>query len=275
MSTTATESCRHCGSPVPEGTGTDGFCCRGCEFVYGLIEHEGMEHFYDLKGDKPLEPVKGRAFTALDWSWLEERAGQAEAAAGAGGVAMLEAGVDGVSCVGCLWLMEKLFQREPGGLDCEVHPGNGKIRLRWRAGQCDVAGFARKLQQFGYTLVPAARAAGHRAEASELRLRLGLTSAFMMNCMAFTLPSYLGMGKDFFLAGLFEQITALSATLAMLIGRLVFHHAGRRRLAARRAAHGFSHRPRCHGGLARLRWPVGSAGGTRWCISISSPCSSP
>jgi Cu2+-exporting ATPase len=187
-----------------------------------MIENEGMDHFYALKGDKPLEPVKGRAFTALDWTWLIDRAVAAESASGSGGVAVLQAGVDGVSCVGCLWLMEKLFSKEPGALDCEVHPGQAKIRLRWKSGLCDIPGFARKLQQFGYTMVPDARTAGHRAEASEVRLRLGLTSAFMMNCMAFTLPSYLGMGKDFFLSGLFEQITALSATLALLSGGTYF-----------------------------------------------------
>lgn len=196
------------------------FCCHGCEFVHGMIEGEGMDHFYDLKGDKALEPVRGRAFTALDWSWLDEKTREIESASGE--VSALTAGVEGVSCIGCLWLLEKLFQREAGAMDCEVHPSNGKIRLRWKTGQCDIAAFARKLQQFGYTIVPEARASAGRAEASELRLRLGLTAAFMMNCMAFTLPGYLGMKKDFFLAGLFEQIVALSATLAMLTGGTYF-----------------------------------------------------
>ena len=185
-----------------------------------MIENEGMEHFYDLKGNKPLEPVRGRAFTALDWTWLDERVAASEAPGHE--VSALTAGVDGVSCIGCLWLMEKLFQREAGAMDCEVHPSTGKIRLRWKTGQCDITGFARTLQQFGYTIVPDARASATRPEASQLRLRLGLTAAFMMNCMAFTLPSYLGMGRDFFLAGLFETITALSATLALLTGGSYF-----------------------------------------------------
>jgi Cu2+-exporting ATPase len=185
-----------------------------------MIEGEGMDHFYDLKGDKALEPVRGRAFTALDWTWLEEKTREIEGASGE--VSALTAGVEGVSCIGCLWLLEKLFQREAGAMDCEVHPSNGKIRLRWKTGQCDIAAFARKLQQFGYTIVPEARASAGRAEASELRLRLGVTAAFMMNCMAFTLPGYLGMTKDFFLAGLFEQIVALSATLALLTGGTYF-----------------------------------------------------
>lgn len=185
-----------------------------------MIEGEGMDHFYNLKGDKTLEPVRGRAFTSLDWSWLEEKAHEVESSSGE--VSALTAGVEGVSCIGCLWLLDKLFQREAGAMDCEVHPSNGKIRLRWKTGRCDIPGFARKLQQFGYTIVPEARTSANRAEASELRLRLGLTAAFMMNCMAFTLPGYLGMKKDFFLAGLFEQIVALSATLALLTGGSYF-----------------------------------------------------
>ena len=181
-----------------------------------------MERFYDLKGESMLEPVRGKAFVSLDWSWVDEKVASANQAAGEGGVAVLEAGVEGVSCIGCLWLIEKLFQRVEGALDCEVHPGTGRLRLRWKAGQCDVPKFTRHLQQFGYTVVPSARKLDRRSEASELRLRLGLTAAFTMNCMAFTLPGYMGMRQDFFLAGLFEQIMALSATLALLIGGSYF-----------------------------------------------------
>jgi len=189
-----------------------------------MIRDEGMERFYDLRGGSMLEPVGGKAFVERDWSWLDAKVAAAERAAGPGGVAVLEAGVDGVSCIGCLWLIEKLFQREPGALDCEVHPATGHLRLRWRAGGCDIGQFARRLQQFGYTVVPSARRPGQRSEVSELQLRLGLTAAFAMNCMAFTLPGYLdkeGLIPDF-LSRIFGLVMALSATLALLVGGSYF-----------------------------------------------------
>ena len=215
--------CIHCGTPVPPGAGSD-FCCAGCEFVHRLIREEGMDRFYDLRGGAMLEPVGGKAFVERDWSWLEEKVQAAERQTGTGGVAVLEAGVDGVSCIACLWLIEKLFQREPGALDGEVHPATGRLRLRWRAGKCEVGQFARRLLQFGYTVVPAARRADRPPESSELRLRLGLTAAFAMNCMVFTLPGYLdkeGQIPDS-LARIFGLVMALSATLALAVGGSYF-----------------------------------------------------
>lgn len=247
-------ACRHCGAPVPSGTGSEEFCCSGCEYVYGLIHEEGMDRFYDLRQDKPLEPVRGRAFASLDWTWLDERVGAAEEVAGSGGVAALEVGIEGVSCVGCLWLIEKLWEREEGAFDAEVHPTSGKLSLRWKAGATDVADFVRRLQQFGYTVVPSARAGASRGESSELRLRLGVTSAFAMNTMVFTLPFYLGMERTFALAGLFEQIIALSSTLALLVGGSYF---------IRRAWGGLRH------GVLHMDFPIALGVLVAWVASLA------
>ncbi len=245
--------CRHCSTPVPEGAPEAGFCCRGCSYVYKLIHDEGLDQFYDLKGGAAVDPVREKAFAANDWTWLEQRVAEAEAAAVEEGVARIETGVEGVSCVGCLWLMERLFTRHEGGLGCETHPGAGWLRLTWRAGHCDLAEFARTLQQFGYTMLPKARASSGTSEASDLRLRLGLCAAFAMNAMAFTLPRYLGMDPEFFLASLFEQIAALSATLALLVGGSYF---------IKRAAAGLRH------GLLHMDFPIALGVVLAWLGSV-------
>ena len=60
VATVTEATCRHCGTeyPVPADPAADtGFCCAGCRFVFGLINEEGLDRFYDLKGGSTLQPV--------------------------------------------------------------------------------------------------------------------------------------------------------------------------------------------------------------------------
>jgi P-type Cu2+ transporter len=215
--------CRHCGTPVPVGR-TDGFCCTGCGFVFNLMMEEGFERFYDLKGGRMLSPVAPEALRERDYEWLETQLAAAEqACAVCDGRAELRLSVQGLSCVGCVWLIERVFARLPGALRVNVDVMHGDMRLEWQAGVFDGVGFARELQGFGYLLGPAqARGAADRRERSGLEKRMGACGAFAMNAMAFSLPAYFGMPKDFPFASWFTLIAAASATLAMIVGGSYF-----------------------------------------------------
>jgi len=217
--------CRHCGTPVPAGR-ADGFCCTGCSYVFHLLVEEGFERFYDLKGGKTLSPVSPEALRERDYEWLENQAATAEVGcAPCGGQAELRLSVQGLSCVGCVWLIERVFARQPGALRVRVDVMNGEMQVNWQAGQFDWLAFARELQGFGYLLGPAqARGASDpdRRERSGLEKRMGACGAFAMNAMAFSLPAYFGMPSDFPFAGWFTLIAAASATLAMLVGGSYF-----------------------------------------------------
>jgi len=214
-------TCEHCGTPFSAGREEDRFCCKGCEFVHELIQEEGLERFYDLRRDTPVRPARSVPFEAHDFGWLEAVVTQTEAAAAGGDPVQADLALEGVSCVGCVWLIEKLFLRYRGALEAAAHPATGQLRLRWNAGECDLPGFARELASFGYALT-AARPGTRRAEAGDLGARLGLCGAFALNAMAFTLPSYLGMPADFAFARIFHLVTFLSATLGMLVGGSYF-----------------------------------------------------
>lgn len=215
--------CRHCGTPVPAGR-TDGFCCTGCGYVFNLLVEEGFERFYDLKGGRTLSPVSPEALRERDYEWLENQAATAEAACAAcDGHAELRLSVQGLSCVGCVWLIERVFARQAGALRVMVDVMHGEMKVDWQAGVFDWLAFARELQGFGYLLGPAqARGASDRRERSGLEKRMGACGAFAMNAMAFSLPAYFGMPKDFPFAGWFTLIAAASATLALLVGGSYF-----------------------------------------------------
>src|SRR5204863_8347545 len=95
--------------------------------------------------------------------------------------------LDGISCIGCVWLVEKIFLRQPGALEAAAHPATGRVHLAWQAGGMDLTAFARELVSFGYTLSP--RLGGSSAsEAGQLGARLGLCGAFMLHAMGLTRP---------------------------------------------------------------------------------------
>lgn len=211
-------SCEHCGTEFSAKTAEDRYCCRGCEYVAALISEQGFERFYDLKQGAAVAPVKSRPFEEHDFSWLPVKAADAERKAEAQGTeARLDLVLEGISCVGCVWLVEKLFTRHPGSIRAAANPAGGRLHLEWVPGKCELEPFLRELCQFGYVAAPA-RSGGSDHERRRLAARLGLCAAFALNTMGFSLPMYLGMPADFEFAALFKLIAFLSATLSMLVG---------------------------------------------------------
>ncbi len=211
--------CRHCGNPLSPDQRESGFCCTGCSFVYRLIRDRGLEKYYDLR-DAVIPPVKPDLLEARDYGWLTQRQAAAEADKQPGAPARDEVSIHGLSCVGCVWLIEKIFLKRDGALECEVNPQLGRVRLAWRTGACDLPAFARELQAFGYLLGPPGRSTSRASQG--LLTRLGLCGAFTMNAMLFTLPSYLKMEPSFELARLFDQVTVLLAALSVGVGGSFF-----------------------------------------------------
>ena len=210
-------ACQHCGTPFTPRSAGDLHCCRGCEYVAALIREQGLGRYYELKDSASAAPVRSRPFENHDFSWLPPAVEVAEEARTPLGVAELECAVEGISCIGCVWLMDRLFQRHPGAIRAAANPATGRLHLEWQAGNCDLAAFARELARFGYVTAPASRHTETRGS-RELAGRLGLCGAFALNAMGFSLPVYLGMPVDFEFAGLFRLIAFASATLAMLVG---------------------------------------------------------
>jgi Cu2+-exporting ATPase len=212
------KTCVHCGTPFSAIARRDSeFCCNGCEYVHRLIKREGLDHYYELR-DRQIDPVPSRAFQPMDYAWLETLGAESEASAE--GTAEMVLDLEGISCVGCVWMIEKLFRQHPGAVRIDINTQYGQVRLQWRPGIFRVVDFAREIQQFGYILGPP----GERPQEESRRLlgRLGLCGAFAMNAMLFTLPRYLGMSPDFTLAPLFELLSLLFATLSVLAGGSYF-----------------------------------------------------
>lgn len=207
--------CLHCGTPFRPTEDRPDYCCAGCQFVHDLIASNGLTQFYDLQ-ESALQPVKSLVFHKRDFTWLEELIGVVVEKAP---VAALQLDLQGVSCIGCAWLIERLFARKSGGLEIRVDPTLGRLDVRWKPGVFDMLAFARELQSFSYLVGPLGKSAPAN---KSLIIRLGLCGALTMNTMLFTLPGYLGLADSSPYAPLFAKCTLILGTLSMLIGGSYF-----------------------------------------------------
>lgn len=213
--------CIHCGTAFRPTAHRPDFCCAGCQFVHDLIAKNGLGQFYDLQ-EGGLPPVASLVFQKRDYSWLEEAAPKADG--------FLSLDVQGLSCLGCAWLIERLFLRHAGAQAIRVDPARGQLVLHFQPGTFDPVAFARELQSFGYLVGPV----GQKIPANRpLQLRLGLCAALALNTMLFTLPRYLGMESDFQFAALFSRLSLILGTLSFLVGGSYFFARSWRSLHAR------------------------------------------
>jgi Cu2+-exporting ATPase len=192
--------------------------------VHRLVHEHGLEGYYKIR-DAVVAPVDQVVFQPRDYAWLAELQAEAEkgvatpAPAGPPAELMLE--VQGISCAGCVWLIEKIFHQQPGALDIETDAPLGRMRLRWSAGRFDAPGFARALQSFNYLVGPAGEEPAV-PESRQLVRRVGLCAAFAMNLMLFALPHYFGMEATFAYAPLFGTLAMVFGTLSLLTGGSYF-----------------------------------------------------
>ncbi len=211
--------CRHCGTGFAGSEREEEFCCSGCRFVYHLLHKRGLEDFYQY--GQTRAPVGPGVFHERSWDWLRTLQEKAEQESKDANTAGLVLQVQGISCAGCVWLLEAVFADQPGAVGCRVDSAAGTMHLRWTPEACDLVGYAVDVQRFGYLLGPP----GMNRTEQPLRplvRRMGVCAALALNAMIFALPRYLGMDPGDQLAELFDLIGFLLATGSIVVGGPIF-----------------------------------------------------
>lgn len=213
--------CPHCNNVSPPDTPSAPYCCFGCQAAHSLLRDAGLERFYELRGAERLAAVsaRGDGQARAPRLWLAPLRAQAEA--GHGEIVRLGLDVQGLQCIACVWLLEKLFERQPGAVSLLVNPGIGRMELRYRRGSNPVEKFLDEAEALGYRAGPPRKTAD--APLDDLLLRFGLSAALAMNAMIFAFSQYFGLSEqDGWLYRLFGIGGFLLATACVLLGGTVF-----------------------------------------------------
>lgn len=211
-------TCRHCELPLGPGSTADGFCCRGCAAVHGLLVEQGLDRYYQLRGDRAGLPATDADGSGVrDRKWLEPLEARVRDA-GDGRAARLAVDVQGLHCAACVWLIQQLFDRRPGALRLVVNPALGRADLLVRP-DFPLRAFVEDVESFGYLLGPPRKLGAARSD--DLLLRVGICLALAGNSMLFAAAIYLGLREGMLYRTLHDLELAL-ATVAVWVGGSVF-----------------------------------------------------
>lgn len=100
--------CDHCGEIIEENykSGDKNFCCQGCQTVYKILSDNNLGHFYQLKEEQLLKPLK--SYQGSSYNFLIEEKFIKEQAKYQSGEYELKFYLDNVTCAACIWVIEKL-----------------------------------------------------------------------------------------------------------------------------------------------------------------------
>src|SRR5438045_1676971 len=107
--------CFHCGTPCLDGRyrrKEKKFCCHGCLTVFELLTENGLDEFYRLgvnAGVRASAAGPGQ-FRFLDEPGVRERLVDFTSEK----LTRVTFHLPAIHCIACVWLLENLFQLQPG-----------------------------------------------------------------------------------------------------------------------------------------------------------------
>ena len=190
------------------------FCCMGCLTVYTVLHSKGLESYYEIKSSsrsfKRRSPVSEEVGQykylddsefLLEYSYVDHE-----------GSRTMEFYLEGIHCLACLWLIEKIPEFVNGVLTSKLDLERSVVTVVLKP-EGHFSSVARELQQLGYRPHPLKRnqetADLKRRENRATLLRIGISGAAAGNIMIYAVSLYGGAAGEF--ARLFNALTVLFA----------------------------------------------------------------
>ena len=205
--------CLHCSSAYDKSSDIEGFCCVGCQTVYSLIQNEGLGEYYQMQ-DRVADPIKDRASSNLDDNLLSQVQADLELS---GSPVRAIFSISGMSCMGCVWLVQRLARGQASVVHAEVSLSSQQLSVEWVVGEFDLKALAIEVQRFGYHLEPSPLKG--RRSPSSLSVRSGLCAIFTLNS-AFLWAYQYATGDS---KGLAQLLSLACLVFTFILGTVPFY----------------------------------------------------
>ena len=210
--------CRHCATAYIQDSGVGEFCCSGCQQVYLLIKDGGLGDFYRLQ-DRASLPVKDRRLDDIDIDALRAAQRRVESSGGESVEVVFE--IQGMSCVACAWLSERLAKNLKGLIEATASLSRHTLTLHWKRGAFDLSELGLELFKFGYHLRSTPKDPRSEPRISPLFLRLLLSLVFTSNALLLAAFSEYVIRKDEFVT-LLHLLSMACLCFTLLLGAAPF-----------------------------------------------------
>jgi Cu2+-exporting ATPase/Cu+-exporting ATPase len=228
-----TKLCTHCDEEVlfaifneNDENKTEPFCCNGCMTVFNILHSKGLDSYYEIKQNskvyKRRSPVsiQNEKFLYLDdQDFIKEYTYSNK-----DGLRTLEFYLEGIHCLACLWLVEKLpdFLPEISSSRLDMGKSVASITIKENGKFSQVA---KELNNLGYRPHPLKRNEEMKAykekEDRQALLKIGIAGASAANTMLFA--DFLYGGADGLYAKWFGILTVIMALPALLYSAQPFY----------------------------------------------------
>lgn len=201
------------------------FCCVGCVTVFEVLHDKGLEEYYNIKNDttiyKRRSPVE---HSKNHYTYMDDETFHLEYAANDGQYKVLEFYLEGIHCLACLWLIEKLPEFLPDVAFARLDMGKS-IAVIGIMPDGLFSKVARELHTLGYRPHPLKRNDDLKKmeSASERTFlkRMAIAAAGSMNIMLYAISIYSGADGQY--ANIFGIFTVLFAIPVMTYSAFPFY----------------------------------------------------
>lgn len=188
------------------------FCCNGCLTVYEVLKEQGLSSYYDIKKNSgiikrrsPVEIGKGH-FSYLD----NEQFQKEHCYLSPDENRMMDFYLEGIHCLACLWLIEKLPEFTPGVLRSKLDLEKSIVSVSIN-NLGSFSSVASELNRLGYRPHALKRnedAKKHQDKEERTYLkRLGVAGAAAGNIMIYSVSLYAGASEN--IGKVFNLLTVL------------------------------------------------------------------
>lgn len=226
-------ACIHCDEPAPlpiynqdDLNYSNPFCCHGCRSVYNVIHQKGLSEYYKIKNDSNLIKRKNKIhesmskFTYLDdQDFLREYSYSNECQE-----KTLDFYLEGIHCLACLWLIEKLPDFVPNVSTARLNIANSTATISLKNDGL-FSKVANELNLLGYR--PHALKKNQNTKEMKLKeersmlLRIGIAGAASGNIMLYAFSLYAGATAEY--SAIFNFLTVFFAIPVLTYSAFPFY----------------------------------------------------
>lgn len=200
--------CIHCDLEAPHPFYDDvqkqigPFCCQGCLTVYNVIKMKGLSQYYDIKDKSALFKKRGPAnLPSGQYSYMDDFDFHEEYSyKGNCELQTMEFYLEGIHCLACLWIIEKLPGFVKDISQAKLDMGRSIVTISLRPGG-KFSTVAKELENIGYRPHPLKINQEINdfkiKENRSMLLRIGIAGAATGNIMLYAISLYAGAGLQY------------------------------------------------------------------------------